>query len=607
VIYRFERFEADDTAFRLSVGGAPVPLEPKTLRLLLYLLQNRGRLLRKQEILDAVWGEASVTENALTRSIGLLRKALDDDSREPRFIETVPTAGYRFIAQVETVLPSTAATTPPSAAPSGLPIASRQLVMRRLRFIGIALFCLMVLGAVSWLVAARLRSTPTIRSLAVLPLANLSSDPGQDYFADGMTDELITELAHIPNLRVVSRTSVMLDKNTKKPLPEIARELGVDAIVEGSTVRSGDRVRITAQLIDARTDRHIWAQSFEGSADDVLALQDSVAREIASEARLALRPPSHRAVNPAAEDAYLRGRYFFNKQDLPHSLEYFEKAISLDPQYAAAYAGYATALDSAAAFGLEKPDEAMPKALDAAHRAIGLDPDNGEAYTELGSIQTIYTWNWSAAEQNLTHGISLDPNDAVAEFKYAVYLDAVGRPQDAVEHMNRAVQLAPLSFLINRRLGATLYLARRYDAALAQLQRAAEMEHRPASVDNYMSLIYEQKGDRDRAAQHDVTALQADYPGTNTEALLEAYERSGWKSYWRARNQALMTVPASPCMAYETGADDVRIDDLKDAFESFERAIEEHCYYMAMLRVDPVLDPVRADPRYADLLKRIHQ
>jgi TolB-like protein len=441
-----------------------------------------------------------------------------------------------------------------------------------------------------------------------LPLANLSGDPTQDYFADGMTDELITELAHIPNLRVVSRTSVMLDKNAKKSLPDIARELGVDAIVEGSTVRSGNRVRITAQLIDARTDRHLWAQSFEGSATDILALQDSVAQQIASQARLVLLPsPPRPSINPAAHDAYLRGRYFFNKQDFPHSLEYFQKAIGLDPNYASAYAGYATALDASTAFGLSVPADAMPKAQAAALRAIELDPDNGEAYTELGSIQTIYTWDWTAAEQNLNRGIFLSPNDSIAEFKYAVYLDAVNRPADAVAHMRRALQLDPLSFLMNRRLGATLYLARDYDAALAPLQRAAEMEERHGSVDNYMSLVYEQKGQRDLAVQHDVIALHEDWPRIDTAALLVVYREHGWQAYWRARTQILLTTSVQPCTAYEIGVDNLRVNELDQAFNRFNEALDQHCFYMALMRVDPLLDPVRGDPRYMALLKRIHQ
>jgi TolB-like protein/DNA-binding winged helix-turn-helix (wHTH) protein/Tfp pilus assembly protein PilF len=607
VIFRFDRFQADDTAFRLIADGAPVSLEPKALRLLLYLIQNRGRLVRKQELLDAVWGDAAVTENALTRSVGLLRKALDDDSREPRFIETVPTAGYRFIAQVDTATndePTTIQSFTP-ATPS--PRTQTSFTPRSyFRLAAIVVACFAAL-AITWLLVARHHSAP-IRSLAVLPLVNLSGDSSQEYFADGMTDELITELARIPNLRVVSRTSVMAEKGSRLPLPDIARQLDVDAIVEGSIVRSGDRIRITAQLIDARTDRHLWAQSFEGSASDVLTLQDSVAQQIATQARLVIAPPSPRPpVNPAAHDAYLRGRYFFNKQDFAHSVEYFKQAVALDPGYASAYAGYASALDAASTFGIGPPEQLMSKAIAAAQRAIQLDPQNGEAHTALGSVQTIYEWDWTAAEQNLTRGISLNPNDSIAEFKYAVYLDAIGRPQDAVTHMRRALQLDPLSFLVTRRLGVALYYDRQYDAALAQLQRAAEMERSPGSIDNYMSLIYEQKGEHDEAVRHDLIALHEEQPQLNIAALLGVYQLHGWQSYWRARTRALLTTSASPCTAYEIGIDDLRVNELDHAFDSLQHALDSHCFYMTLIRVDPLFDSVRHDSRYAALLTRVHQ
>ncbi len=391
----------------------------------------------------------------------------------------------------------------------------------------------------AWSLVTHLRPVP-IRSLAVLPLDNLSGDPGQEYFADGMTDELITELARIPNLRVVSRTSVMANKGSRSPLPDIARQLGVDAIVEGSIVRSGDRIRITAQLIDARTDRHLWAQSFEGPASDVLSLQDGVAQQIAAQARLVLAAPSPRApVNPAAHDAYLRGRYFFNKQDFSHSLESFQQAIALDPGYASAQAGYASALDAATTYNIGTPEQLMPKAIAAAERAIQLDPQNGEAYTAFGSVQTIYSWDWAAAEQNLIRGISLNPSDSIAEFKYSIYLDAVGRPQDAVTHMRRALQLDPLSFLVNRRLGVALYYDRQYDAALVQLQRSAEMEQGSGSIEHYVSLIYEQKGDNDEAVRHNLTALRKDQPQLDNAALLVLYQQRGWEAYWRAHTRAL--------------------------------------------------------------------
>jgi TolB-like protein/DNA-binding winged helix-turn-helix (wHTH) protein/Flp pilus assembly protein TadD len=607
VIFRFDRFQADDTEFRLLEYGVPVSLEPKALRLLLYLIQNPGRLVRKQELLDGVWGDATVTESALTRSVALLRKTLGDDSREPRFIETVPTAGYRFIAHIDTGVRDEPVAVQPLASPEPDPkVPTPPKSHSRFGLAVVVVVCLAA-GAVVWLVASRHRSAP-IRSLAVLPLDNLSGDPSQEYFADGMTDELITELARIPNLRVVSRTSVMADKGARHSLPDIARQLDVDAIVEGSIVRSGERIRITAQLIDARTDRHLWAQSFEGPSTDVLALQDSVAQQIATQARLVLAPPAPReAINPAAHDAYLRGRYFFNKQDFSHSLESYQQAIALDPNYASAFSGYASALDAASAFNIGTPEQLMPKALAAAQRAIQLDPQNGEAYTALGSVQTIYEWDWSAAEQNLIRGIALNPNDSIAEFKYAVYLDAMGHPQDAVTHMRRAVQLDPLSFLVNRRLGATLYLARQYDEALVQLERAAEMEKQTGSIENYLAVIYEQKGERDEAVKHDLIALHEVQPQLDTAALLGIYQQHGWESYWRAQAHALLATSPRSCTAYEIGIDDLRFNDLDHAFKSFQQALDNHCFYMALIRVDPLFDSVRQDSRYAALLTRMHQ
>lgn len=606
-MYRFDRFQADEDGFRLVADGVQVALEPKALRVLLYLIHNRGRLVRKQELLDAVWGETAVTESALTRSIGLLRKTLEDDSREPRFIETVPTAGYRFIAEVETGLESRPAAIEalPSAAAKAAGAEGRP---RTVRLGLIAAGCIVIIGAAVWVLVNHMHAARGIHSLAVLPLDNLSGDPSQEYFADGMTDELITQLARIPNLRVVSRTSVMAMRGPGRSLPEIARELDVDAIVEGSTVRSGDHIRITAQLIDARTDRHLWAQSFEGPATDVLSLQDDVAQQIATQARLVLAPEFlRRPLNPAAHDAYLRGRYFFNKQDVPRSLESFQRAIALDPGYASAYAGYASALDAASTLGIGTPDELMPKARAAAERAIQLDPENGEAYTALGSVQTIYGWDWKAAEKNLARGIALNPNDSIAEFKYAVYLDAVGRAEDAVTHMRRALQLDPLSFLMNRRLGATLYLARQYDAAIAQLERAAEMEDRPGYIDNYMSLIYEQKGQQDEAVRRDVSALQGDHPKLVGDALLGVYRKDGWRAYWRARTQALLSFPAGSCIDYEVGVDDLRVGEVDHAFDSFQRALDKHCFYMALIRVDPLFDAIRMDARYTALLRSMGQ
>jgi TolB-like protein/DNA-binding winged helix-turn-helix (wHTH) protein/Tfp pilus assembly protein PilF len=607
----FGVFQFDQTTLRLLKNGAIVRLGLQPARVLFALLERRGEIVSREELRHLLWDEDVFVDfdHGLNKSVQKLRDVLNDSAGTPLYIETIPRVGYRFIAPVRSPGQISQASIP------SLPVIGPEralhnplLSLRRIRLVLFAGCILLAALLVSYLLRSRPASRQPIRSLAVLPLDNLSGDPSQEYFADGMTDELITELAHIPNLRVVSRTSIMASKGSRRPLPEIARQLDVDAIVEGSIVRSGDHIRITAQLIDARTDRHLWAQSFEGPASDVLSLQDSVAQQIATQARLVLAVPSPReAVNPAAHDLYLRGRYFFNKQDIPHSLESFQQAIALDPSYASAYAGYASALDSAATFGIGTLEQLMPKALSAAQRAIQLDPQDGEAYTALGSVQTIYEWDWTAAEQNLIRGISLNPNDSIAEFKYAVYLDAVSRPQDAVTHMRHALQLDPLSFIINRRSGATLYLARQYDDALVQLQRAAEMEQRTGSIDNYMSLIYEQKGERDEAVQHDLVALHESQPQLDIAALLGVYQQHGWQSYWRARTGALLTLPARPCTAYEIGIDDLRINELGHAFDSFQHALDRHCFNMAFIRVDPLLDSVRHDSRYTALLTRMHQ
>ncbi len=632
VVYRFGEFSLDCGRFELSRNGRRLKLERKPLELLVLLVTRQGQIVTREEIAGRLWNREVFVdiEHGINTAIRKIRQTLGDSPDLPQFVQTISGSGYRFIAPVTALEPEVTEPAPSPHVPiellpalSEIPAppaiseasASRSAVRPRRRLWLVIASCVSVLVAIAALtldshpLAARFLhrgSRAGIGSIAVLPLQNLSGDPGQEYFADGMTDELITELARIPNLRVVSRTSVMANKGSPRSLPDIARQLDVDAIVEGSIVRSGDRIRITAQLIDARTDRHLWAQSFEGSASDVLSLQDSVAQQIAAQASVVLVAPSPRApVNPAAHDAYLRGRYFFNKQDYSHSLESFEQAIALDPGYASAHAGYASALEAATTYAIGTPQQLMPRAIVAAQRAIQLDPQNGEAYTALGSVQTIYEWDWSAAEQNLTRGIALNPNDSIAEFKYAIYLEAVGRPQDAVAHMRRALQLDPLSFLVNRRLGVALYYDRQYDAAIAQLQRAAEMEPSSGSVEHYLSLIYEQKGEHDKAVEHNLSGLRDLQPQLDSDALLHEYRLHGWQSYWRARNRALST-SGLPCVDYEIGVDDLRVNELDHAFDSFQHAIDGRCFGMTFIRVDPILDSIRQDPRYAALLARMH-
>jgi TolB-like protein/DNA-binding winged helix-turn-helix (wHTH) protein len=609
---RFGEFEWDSRRGLVTANGNPVKLQPQPLRVLEMLLQRAPEVVTREELGDHIWGRDVHVEMdaSLNYCVRQIRLALNDNPTEPRYVETLPKQGYRLVAAVERfeeAAEAVSAVPPAVRLATGLRSARRE-IWPAASVVGYAL----LLAFFGWWTHRHSPVRPPTRSLAVLPLENLSGDVGQDYFAEGMTDELTTELASIPGLRVVSTTSAMREKGNRKTLQQIARELAVDTIVEGSVMRSRNKVRISVRVIDVRDDKPLWAQSFEGQSGDIVSLQDRVAGEIALRAKVALVPEVYRytvsrPVNPAAYDAYLRGNYFYAKEDLRQSAAYFQQAIAIDSSYASAYAGLADDLEAETTFGLARVNDAIPRALAAARHAIALDPGNGKAYEALGSIETIYEWNWQAAERNLTQSIALSPSYSVVQMKYATYLDAMGRPEEAVSHMRRAVSLDPLSFYMTRRLGATLYLARDYDEALHQLRRAVEMEPgKHASFDGWMSVVYEEKGMRDEAVDHDLSSLQSNWPKVDISNLRSVYQRQGWNAYWRARVHALLPYRNRNCMANELGLNYIRLGDREAAFSSFNRAVDERCYQVVWLKTDPILDPIRGDERYNELLQRLN-
>jgi TolB-like protein/DNA-binding winged helix-turn-helix (wHTH) protein/cytochrome c-type biogenesis protein CcmH/NrfG len=639
--YRFLDYELSETDFRLSRGGQRIALEPKALRVLTLLVSRAGRLVDKQELLESVWPNTFVEENTLTRTIAILRRELGDSSRDSKLIETVPTRGYRFIAAVE-ILPSpepmaslassgqtarqavvagTAVAVAPvedspasdsSRAESSAKIPPPQIPKFRwlLLALGLSLATILCL----WIRHRRLHTEEPIRSLAVLPLEDLSPGTREDYFADGMTDELITELARIPGLRVVSRTSVMQDKGTRKPLRRIAEELDVDAIVEGSVVRSGDRVRITAQLIDARSDKHLWAQTFEGPLGDVLSLQDSVARDISVETSAVLTPAARaglenaRRIDPAAHDAYLRGLYFVQRRDSSLAASYFRQAIALQPEYGAANAGLAEALVvQLLGRGPDGP-AIMPAAIAAAKRAIELDPYSGEGYTALGAIETSYLWDWNAAEQNLRKGIELSPSNSDAQTWLAIYLLSVNRPSEAVNATRRAVELDPLSFWANRLLGSMLYYSRRYDESLVALKRASELAPDKFSfVEGWYSGIYEIQGRYSDALAADLKDMASELSPQDVQSFRSAFQTGGWKGYQDARVKYLLARSAGRCYMNPLAMSYLRLGNLAEAFRWFNRDMDNHCGRTVFdLVADPRLDKIREDDRFRALLRRVN-
>src|ERR1039458_2180251 len=421
-VVRFGSFEADLCAGELRRNGIRLKLQSQPFRVLALLLQRPGQILTREELQRELWPSGTFVdyEQGLATAVNKARDALGDSSANPRFIETVPRQGYRFIAPVTTVLRESPGLPLPVRSPGG----SRRI---RIYFIA-AVAALASLVLVGWLLH---KPYPRhIESLAVLPLDNLSGDPAQEYFADGMTDELIADLGKISQVRVISSGSAARYKGTRKAVSEIARELGADAVIEGTVFRSGKRVRITAQLIDADKEKHLWAQSFERDLDDVLALQDDVARAIAGQVRAKLpandaaRPAKVGMVDPRAHDLYLQGRYCWRqrtREGEQAGLEYFLQAVAQDPNYGHAYAGIADSYLVLGAHGRLPPAEAFPKAREAARMALHIDDNLAEAHTSLGWIKAFVDWDWLGSDREFRRAIDLQPNYPTAHHWYSHY------------------------------------------------------------------------------------------------------------------------------------------------------------------------------------------
>src|SRR5277367_6413457 len=555
-IFRFGTYEVSLQSGEVRKAGLRIRVQQQPMKLLEILLERPGEVVTREEFRSRVWPNDSFGDFdlALNIAIGKLRSALGDSAENPRFIETLPKRGYRFIAEVSVVDgdprgkgsgPATgdlAETDPVDEIENAkLTVASRhQLSPTRRIAVAIALVLILSILAI-WLFRSRERAPTGIRSLAVLPLENLSGDAAQNYFADGMTDELITDLAQISALRVISRTSAMVYRGARKPLPQIARELNVDAVVEGTVLRAGDQVRITAQLIDASTDKHLWSQSYQGELRDTLALQDSVARAIADQIQINLTPreqaalKSVRAVNPEAYESYLKGRFFWNKRTadgLRVALAYFNQAIEEDPKYPQAYSGLADtyALLGDWQYAVMTPAQAYPKAKAAALKAVELDSALGEAHNSLAFVLDGFDWDLDAGGKEFERAIELNPGYATAHHWYAWHLGLLGRNDEAIVEMRKAESLDPLSLIINADLAELLLLAHSYDASIEQSRKTIEMDPNFGMAHNQLGQAYLQKQMYDPAIAELQKAVQlsGDSP-TCVANLARAYAASGKK------------------------------------------------------------------------------
>ena len=623
---RFGVFEADPRSGELTKYGKRLPLQEQPFQLLAMLLERPGELVSREELRAKIWPQTIVDfDHGLNKAISKIRDALGDSAENPRFIETVARRGYRFLADVSVVQdgPAERAAGDLAWRAHGGSLARLEAVIssrpppRALAWglLGLGL-ALVLAAALSWILYTSRNSAPAIRSLAVLPLGNLSGDTSQDYFADGMTEELITQLGEISALRVISSRSVMRYKGAGKPLAEIARELNVQAVVEGGVLRSGDRVRITAQLIRVPADEQMWAQSYEGDLRDTLTLQSKVAQAIAEQIRAtltrrqqaALRRP--RTVSPDAYEAYLKGRYFWNKRTgdgLKKAIDYFSRAIDTDPNYAEAYSGLADsyALAGDWLYGVLPPQDALRQARAAATRALELDDTLGEAHTSLAFALDLYAWDWAAAEKEYKRAIELNPGYATAHHWYGWHLLVMGRTSEGIFEMRRAESLDPLSLIISADLAEALCTAHLYDESVQQSKRTLDMDPNFAVAHYQLGLTFAQKHMNDEAVAEFQRAigLSGHSPAFDSN-LAYVYAVSGRK---REAENVVKELEARPGQSPSTDANIalvyVGLGDHDQAMIWLNRAYDARFNPSILLR--PAFDPLRSDARFQDLRRRL--
>jgi TolB-like protein/DNA-binding winged helix-turn-helix (wHTH) protein len=628
-VVRFGAFEVDLRGGEVRKHGFRIRLQDQPFRILQILLEHPGELVTREEIQRQIWPADTFVdfEKGLNNAVKKLRDALGDSAEQPRFIETQARRGYRFIGSATGT--NGAGRKEEAGSPSEVDVPARSRALyRRIVIGGILLLAFVAtlfgfdVGGVRerWLTRA---SSTAIHSLAVLPLANLSNDPNQEYFSDGMTDALITDLAQIGSVKVISRTSSMQYKQTKKSLPEIARELNVDGIVEGTVQRAGDRVRISAQLIYAASDKHLWAKSYEGDMSDVFALERDVTEDIARQVQAKLTPPNQapvaqfRQINPKALDAYLQGNYYLNRyakgagdEEKRKAAGYFRQAIDADPKFGSAYNGLANAH-----LGLLWPSrQDADTATKAAGRAVELDPNSSDAHKILGDIK-VASWNWIGAEEEYRRAVALNPNSAEVHGGLGALFDITGRLDEGWKEQQIALELDPNNAeLFDSRLSCGMELRGEYDRAIAIFQMFLKRDPDDGYLHLDLARDYMKKGKYEEAMPHlEQFWTLFGFPHVTAE-VHRALATSGYDGAIQESAKALEHLmathqafgPFTTAQLYATVGDkDRAFYWLEQAYSLHDTGIAGTDIGLQFLEVDPLLEPLRSDARYKDLLRRI--
>jgi len=628
-VRRFGAFEINPQSGELRKNGMRLRLSGQPFQVLSVLVERAGELVTREELHSKLWPADTFVDfdHGLNNAVARIREMLDDSSESPRYVETVPRRGYRFIAPLTDVAPRTptvAELTPVSA--GGIPAqahraavltVTKRAASRRMWLVLGGMTVLAALGAGLVLYQQR-RATATrqqtVKSLAVLPLKNLSGHPSQEYLADGMTEELIGRLSMIHGLRVISRTSVMAFKDPRMSMPEIAKTLGVDALVEGSVIREGSHVRIHAQLIRGATDEHFWSETYDRELRDSLSLESEVAQSIAQRVEITVtgeersRLVNARHVAPEAYESYLKGRFVkgSDREKVEERIAYFKEAIRKDPTFAPAYVGLAGAHNILSTIFVGGPvQQERQQVVNAAQKALELDPDLAEAHVLLATIER-EQWQWAQAEAEYKRALNLNPNDAGAHIGLAEWLMCQGRMDEALNWARRARELDPVG-VAGVSIGWILFHARRYDEAIRELR--SELVVHPDDVWAQLTLGFAlmAKGQPEEAISilEKTMSLMKSSPGS-LELLATAYARAGRRSealrlideLKRRRQKTYVPAGAliNPYLA---------LGDYEEAFVWFERAYQEKSNILQFLKVHPFFDPVRNDPRFKDLVHRV--
>ena len=618
----FGPYTLDFRSAELRKFGTKVKMGEQSFQILRMLLETPGELVTREELRAKLWAEDTFVDfdHGLNSAVQRLRDCLSDSAESPQWVETVPRRGYRFVGQVEFSeadpssdgLPSPSVGSPGAQADENAELAEAQESTKALGrpsvlFVVVALvFLLAGFSTVQLRKARSAKRVQLIRSLAVLPLENLSGNPAEEYFADGMTDEVITMLAKNPALRVTSRTSVMQYKGVHRPLPEIARELGVDGILEGSVGRSGNRVHMTAQLIHAASDKHVWAESFDRDLSDVGSLRYELAEAIAKQVGAATSVSSkpEKKVKPEAHDAYLRGRYQWFLYDYDGSGQYFQKAIDLQPDYAAAWSGLADSYAATAAMGWATPAATMPQAEAAARKALELDDSVAEAHNSMAAVALFYRWDWEDAERESTRAIELNPNLGETRHLHSLVLTALNRMDEALQEERKAAELDPTTR--PWAVGWALIKAHQYDAAIAELRVRSEAQPNDGFVHSLLWEAYFYRGKEKDAEQELEGALRRNGQEKFADEVEQAYRQGGFQAVLESSlNQHKLNAANSFVSALRFAEDYGRLKRKEETIRYLEQAYKERAPFMAHIQSNPDFDFVHSDPRYRAIVSKM--